>query len=144
MALTSANICSSLRTMPILDDDVVRMCPTDPIGWGNRGTKGVRLGQTLLREPVSDYYCSLLDIHLMCTLPVRYTEIRFRPPIYTVFSAQYIYIYIYIYYIYMIYYIYLYLIYSMHILYALYYILYSEYWILNTEYWILNTIYYIL
>ena len=45
---------SSLWTMPILDDDVVRMWPSDMIGWDNRGTKGVRLAQTILREPVSD------------------------------------------------------------------------------------------
>ena len=54
MALTSANICSSLRKMPILDDDVVIMCPIDIIGWDNRGTKGVRLGQTVLVESISD------------------------------------------------------------------------------------------
>ena len=40
--------------MPILDDDVVRMCPSDMIGWDNRVTKGVRLGQLVLGEPVSD------------------------------------------------------------------------------------------
>ena len=34
---------SSLRTMPILDDDVVIMCPSDLIGCDNRGTKGVIL-----------------------------------------------------------------------------------------------------
>ena len=42
--------------MPILDDDVVRMGPSDLIGRDNRGTKGVRLGQLVLRELVSDYY----------------------------------------------------------------------------------------
>ena len=56
MVLTSANRCSSFRTMPIIDDDVVLMCPSDLIGWDNRGTKGVRLGHLLLGEPVSDYY----------------------------------------------------------------------------------------
>ena len=40
--------------MPILDDDVVRMCPSDPIGCDNIGTKGVRLGKLVLGEPVSD------------------------------------------------------------------------------------------
>ena len=54
MALTSDNICSSLRTMPILDDDVVIIFPSYLIGWDNRGTKGVRLGQLVLREPLSD------------------------------------------------------------------------------------------
>ena len=39
--------------MPILDDDVVRMYPSDMIICDNRGTKGVRLGQLVLREPVS-------------------------------------------------------------------------------------------
>ena len=53
MALTSANRCSSLRTMPIIDDDVVIMCPSDLIGYYNRGTKGVILGQLVLGEPVS-------------------------------------------------------------------------------------------
>ena len=53
MALTSSNMCSYLRTIPILDDDVVRMCPIDLIGCDNRGTKGVILGQLVLREPVS-------------------------------------------------------------------------------------------
>ena len=52
--LTTANRCSSLRTMPILDDDVVRMCPIDLIRCDNRGTKGVRLGHLVLREPVSE------------------------------------------------------------------------------------------
>ena len=46
-------ICSSLRTMPILDDEVVRMGPSDLIGCDNRGTKGVRLAQLVLGEPVS-------------------------------------------------------------------------------------------
>ena len=41
-------------TMPILDDYFVRMCPSDLIGWDNRGTKGVRLGQKVLGELVSD------------------------------------------------------------------------------------------
>ena len=54
MALTSANICSSLRTTPIIDDDVVIMFPSDLIGCDNRGTKGVRLGNLVLGEPVSD------------------------------------------------------------------------------------------
>ena len=56
MALTSANRCSSMRTMLIIDDDVVRMLPSNLIEWDNRGTKGVRLVQKVLREPVSDYY----------------------------------------------------------------------------------------
>ena len=56
MALTSSNRCSSLRTMPILDDDVIRMCPSNLVRWDNRGTKGIILGQLVLREPVSDYY----------------------------------------------------------------------------------------
>ena len=54
MTLKSANMCYSLRTMPIIDDDVVLMCPSDLIGWDNRGTKGVRLGHMLLGEPVTD------------------------------------------------------------------------------------------
>ena len=54
MALTSANRCSSLVTMTILDDDVVRMYPSDLIGLDNRGTKGVILVQLVLGEPVSD------------------------------------------------------------------------------------------
>ena len=53
MALTSASICSSLRTIPIIDDDVVRMCPSDLIECDNRGTKGVRFFQLVLREIVS-------------------------------------------------------------------------------------------
>ena len=32
MELTSANKCSYLITMPIIDDDVVIMCPSDLIG----------------------------------------------------------------------------------------------------------------
>ena len=43
MALTLANICSSLRTMPIIDDNFITMCPSDMIGWDNSGTKGVPL-----------------------------------------------------------------------------------------------------
>ena len=43
-----------MRTMAIIDYDVVRMCPSDIIGWDNRGTKGVRLGQKVLGELVSD------------------------------------------------------------------------------------------
>ena len=54
MALTSANRCSYLRTIPNNDIDVVRMCPSDLIGCDNRGTKGVILGQLVLIEPVSD------------------------------------------------------------------------------------------
>ena len=53
MALTPSNICSSLRTMPILDDDVVIICPSDLIGCDNRGTKGVILGQLVLGEPLA-------------------------------------------------------------------------------------------
>ena len=53
MAVTSGNRCSSLRIMPILDDDVVIMCPSGLIGCDNRGTKGVILGQLVLGEPVS-------------------------------------------------------------------------------------------
>ena len=54
VALTSANICSSLRTMPILDYDVVIIFPSDLIGCDNRVTKKVRLGHLLLGEPLSD------------------------------------------------------------------------------------------
>ena len=43
-----------MRRMTILDDDVVRMCPSDLIGCDNIGTKGVRLGHIVPREPVSD------------------------------------------------------------------------------------------
>ena len=49
MVLASANICSSLRKIPILNNDVVRMYPSDIIGYDNRGTKGVILGQLVLR-----------------------------------------------------------------------------------------------
>ena len=54
MTFTSANICSYLITIPIIDDDVVIMCPSDLIGCDNRGTKGVRLGHLVFGEPVSD------------------------------------------------------------------------------------------
>ena len=54
MALTSTNIYSSLIKMPIIDDDVVIMCPNDLVGCDNIVTKGVRLGQLVLKEPVSD------------------------------------------------------------------------------------------
>ena len=50
MALTSANICSYLRTMPILDDDVVRMCPSGLIGCDNRGTKRGQIGSSVPRR----------------------------------------------------------------------------------------------
>ena len=40
--------------MPILDDDFVRMCPIDLIGLDNRDIKGVKLGQLVLGESVSD------------------------------------------------------------------------------------------
>ena len=40
--------------MPIIDDDVVRIIPSDMIEWDNRGTKGVILGQLVLGEPVLD------------------------------------------------------------------------------------------
>ena len=59
MAFTSVTKCSYVITMPILDDDVVIMCPSDLIGRDNRGTKGVRLGQKVLGEPVSDLYTVL-------------------------------------------------------------------------------------
>ena len=45
---------SSLTTITILDDDVVRMCSSDLIGCDNRGKKGVILGHVFPREPVSD------------------------------------------------------------------------------------------
>ena len=54
MALTSANRCSSLITMPNIDDDVVKICPTYLIGCNNRGTKGARLRHLVFGEPVSD------------------------------------------------------------------------------------------
>ena len=54
MALTSATQFSSMRTMPILDDYVVIMFPSDLLEWDNRGKKGVRVGQKFLREPVSN------------------------------------------------------------------------------------------
>ena len=34
--------------MSIIDDDVVRMVPSDLVGLDNRGTNGVILGQTVL------------------------------------------------------------------------------------------------
>ena len=43
--------------MPILDDYLVRIFPSDLIGCDNRGTKGVRLGKLVLGEPVSHCYC---------------------------------------------------------------------------------------
>ena len=54
MELKSATQFTSMITMPIIDDDVIIMCPSDLIGWDNRGTKGVRLGPKVLGEPVSD------------------------------------------------------------------------------------------
>ena len=39
--------------IPILDDGVVRICPSYLTGCDNRGTKGFRLGQMVLIEPVS-------------------------------------------------------------------------------------------
>ena len=39
----ACKVSSYLRSMTILDDDVVRMCPSDLIGCYNSGTKGVRL-----------------------------------------------------------------------------------------------------
>ena len=46
MELTSANICSFFRKIPIINDDVVRMCPSDMIGWDNIGTKMGYIGST--------------------------------------------------------------------------------------------------
>ena len=46
--------------IPIIDDDVVRICLSDMIGWDNKGTKGVILGQLVLKQPVSDYYLFLV------------------------------------------------------------------------------------
>ena len=43
-----------LRTIPILDGDIVIMCRTDLIGCDNIGTKGFRLGHIAPRELVSD------------------------------------------------------------------------------------------
>ena len=54
MTLTSANRHSYLITIPILDNDVVIMSPSDFIGCDNRGTKEVRLGHMVLGELVSD------------------------------------------------------------------------------------------
>ena len=45
-----------MRTMAVIYDDAVRMGPSDLIGWDNRGTKEVRLGQRVVGEPVYDYY----------------------------------------------------------------------------------------
>ena len=47
----------SLRIMPILNDDVVIMCPSDLIGCYNLGTNGVIFCHLVTGEPVSDYYC---------------------------------------------------------------------------------------
>ena len=44
----------SMRTKTILDDDVVRMCPSDFFGCDNIGTKGVRSVHIVHGEPVSD------------------------------------------------------------------------------------------
>ena len=43
-----------LWKIPFIDDDFVIMCPSDLIVCDNRGTKGVRLGHMVLREPVSE------------------------------------------------------------------------------------------
>ena len=40
--------------MPILDQDSIIMCPSGLIGLNNRGTKGVRLVQRGLGEPLAD------------------------------------------------------------------------------------------
>ena len=40
--------------IPILDDDIVRMCPIGFIGCDYRGTKEVILGHLVLGEPVSE------------------------------------------------------------------------------------------
>ena len=45
MEVISANRWFSLIPTPIIDDDAVRICPSDMIGWDNRGIKGVRLGK---------------------------------------------------------------------------------------------------
>ena len=55
MALTSSKRCSFLRKIPILGDDVFIVFPSDMIGCDNINTKGVRLGELVLGEPVSDY-----------------------------------------------------------------------------------------
>ena len=60
MELKSDNRCSSMITMTIFDDGVFRMCPSDLIGWDNIGKKGVRLGQKVRGEPVSDEYKPLI------------------------------------------------------------------------------------
>ena len=54
MSLTSSKKCSYMISMPILGDDVVRMFPSDMVGWDNIGAKGVRLGQLVPGELVSD------------------------------------------------------------------------------------------
>ena len=54
MALISEKRLSSMRKISILDYDVIIMCPSDLIGWDDRGKKGVGLGQKILGEPVSD------------------------------------------------------------------------------------------
>ena len=54
MALASSDKGYSLITISILDDDIVIIFPSYPIGSDNRSTKGVRLGQRIFREPVSD------------------------------------------------------------------------------------------
>ena len=41
MALTSSNRCSSLRIIPIINDDLVIMCPSDLVGYDNRGKNGL-------------------------------------------------------------------------------------------------------
>ena len=46
--------CSVMNKMPIIDDDVVKMRPSDLVRRDNRGQKGVILGQKYLREPVYD------------------------------------------------------------------------------------------
>ena len=39
--ITSANICYYLRTTTIIDDNIIIMCPSDIMGWYNRGKKGL-------------------------------------------------------------------------------------------------------
>ena len=48
--------------MPILDDNLIIMRPSDLIGCDNKGTKGVKLGQLVLGEPVSHYQYKIVPI----------------------------------------------------------------------------------
>ena len=65
MALTSANRCSSLRTMPILDDDVVIMCPTVWLKWIAHFAVGILLVHHYKRNlsHLPDFYSLVIGMY---------------------------------------------------------------------------------